>query len=57
MKEKINPIKLDKTKINCRKESKIIFLLIIFLSFKFFIEKKMIKTEQLNPKISEKYPI
>ena len=53
MKEKINPIKLIMTNKNCKKVNVSILLSKLLSSLKFFIEKKIIKTDELSPKIKE----
>ena len=53
MKEKINPRKLIMTNKNCKKVNVSILLSKLLSSLKFFIEKKIIKTDELSPKIKE----
>ena len=53
MKEKINPKKLIITNKNCKNVNVSILLSKLLLFLKFFIEKKIIKTEELSPKIKE----
>ena len=49
----IKPKKLINTKKNCRKVKKIILLSNILESFKFLIEKKIIKKDRLELKTNE----
>ena len=52
-KDKIKPKKLKVTKKNCKKVREIILKSKMFVSLKFFTEKKIIKKEKQNPKIKE----
>ena len=53
MKEVTRPKKLIKTKKNCKKLKRIIFLSNILEFLKFFIEKKIIKKDKLELKTNE----
>ena len=50
--DKTKPKKLKHTKKNCKKTKKTILLFFLW-SFKFLIEKKIIKNEVQNPKTKE----
>ncbi len=52
-KDKIKPMKLIKTNKNCKNVKVTIFLSRLSEFLKFWIEKKIIKKEIINPKVNE----